>query len=330
MKKENIFLIMNALIITAAALILIFGVAPVVPDEPEDRLFGQAVELRDEKTIDELPSGSGFKIVHKSYQAHDLSGDAVGTVYRVIARNGYRFDEDDDYGVIELLVGIQDEEVFVEVVEIRQTSTYLAGIQNYVYSFYDGVNYQEVEDIEVVNVGDLEAGATASDSTGTVKDLVWLAVAYHFDLETEEPFDLYDEFFGEDFGRSETDDEFEPTEYVKAKETVYDTEDNVIGDLYELEGVGEYEGYDGMTEGSMTIYVLLDDDNTILDIIAPEDDYGHTLSFGQNGGVFDYIETFKGETIYDPNDDDLTAGATWSKEFVNVLIRDLSEVVAND
>jgi hypothetical protein len=330
MKKENIFLIMNALIITAAALILIFGVAPVVPDEPEDRLFGQAVELRDEKTIDELPSGSGFKILHKSYQAHDLSGDAVGTVYRVIARNGYRFDEDDDYGVIELLVGIQDEEVFVEVVEIRQTSTYLAGIQNYVYSFYDGVNYQEVEDIEVVNVGDLEAGATASDSTGTVKDLVWLAVAYHFDLETEEPFDLYDEFFGEDFGRSETDDEFEPTEYVKAKETVYDTEDNVIGDLYELEGVGEYEGYDGMTEGSMTIYVLLDDDNTILDIIAPEDDYGHTLSFGQNGGVFDYIETFKGETIYDPNDDDLTAGATWSKEFVNVLIRDLSEVVAND
>jgi hypothetical protein len=330
MKKENIFLIMNALIITAAALILIFGVAPVVPDEPEDRLFGQAVELRDEKTIDELPSGSGFKILHKSYQAHDLSGDAVGTVYRVIARNSYRFDEDDDYGVIELLVGIQDEEVFVEVVEIRQTSTYLAGIQNYVYSFYDGVNYQEVEDIEVVNVGDLEAGATASDSTGTVKDLVWLAVAYHFDLETEEPFDLYDEFFGEDFGRSETDDEFEPTEYVKAKETVYDTEDNVIGDLYELEGVGEYEGYDGMTEGSMTIYVLLDDDNTILDIIAPEDDYGHTLSFGQNGGVFDYIETFKGETIYDPDDDDLTAGATWSKEFVNVLIRDLSEVVAND
>jgi len=321
MKKENIFLIMNALIITAAALILIFGVAPVVPDEPEDRLFGQAVELRDEKTIDELPSGSGFKILHKSYQAHDLSGDAVGTVYRVIARNSYRFDEDDDYGVIELLVGIQDEEVFVEVVEIRQTS---------MYSFYDGVNYQEVEDIEVVNVGDLEAGATASDSTGTVKDLVWLAVAYHFDLETEEPFDLYDEFFGEDFGRSETDDEFEPTEYVKAKETVYDTEDNVIGDLYELEGVGEYEGYDGMTEGSMTIYVLLDDDNTILDIIAPEDDYGHTLSFGQNGGVFDYIETFKGETIYDPDDDDLTAGATWSKEFVNVLIRDLSEVVAND
>jgi hypothetical protein len=322
---------MNALIITAAALILIFGVAPVVPDEPEDRLFGQAVELRDEKTIDELPSGSGFKILHKSYQAHDLSGDAVGTVYRVIARNAYRFDKDDDYGVIELLVGIRDEEVFVEVVEIRQTSTYLAGIQNYVYSFYDGVNYQEVEDIEVVNVGDLEAGATASDSTGTVKDLVWLAVAYHFDLETEEPFDIYNEFFGEVFGRSETDEDFVPTEYVQSKETIYDTGDTVIGDLYMLEGVGEYEGYGGeVFEGSITIYVLLGDDNMILDIVAPEDDYGHTLSFGQNGGVFDYIDSFKGETLSDPSDDDLMAGATWSIEFVNVLIRDLSEVVAND
>lgn len=321
---------MNALIITAAALVLIFGVAPVVPDEPEDRLFGQAVELRDEKTIDELPSGSGFKILHKSYQAHDLSGDAIGTVYRVIARNSYRFDKDDDYGVIELLIGIQDEDVFVEVVEIRQTSTYLAGIQNYVYSFYDGVNYEDIDDIEVVNVGDLEAGATASDSTGTVKDLVWLAVAYHFDLETEEPFDIYDEFFGEEFGRSETDEDFEPTEYVKSKETVYDTGDVVIGDLYTLEGVGEYEGYDGISEGSITIYVLLDDENTILDIIAPEDDYGHTLSYAENGGVFDHIETFKGETLSAPDDDDLTAGATWSKEFVNALIRDLSEVVAND
>ncbi|MFP4177612.1 MAG: hypothetical protein ACLFTZ_02505 [Acholeplasmataceae bacterium] len=331
-KKENIFLIVNTLIITVAALVLIFGVTPAVPDEPKDRLFGKTVELRDEETIEEIPSDSGFAILNESYQAYTLSGDEVGTVYRVIARNSYRYDEDDDYGVIELLVGIQDERVFVEVVEIRQTSTYLAGIQNYVYSFYDGVDYQEVEDIEVVNLEDPEAGATASDSTATVKDLVWLAVAHHFDLETEEPFDLYEELFGDDFGDSEPDEDFEPTGYVRSKETVYDQDEEVIGHLYELEGEGEYDNGFEETEGSITIYVLLDEEtNEILDIIAPEDDYGHTLSYAEgDDGVFDYVESFEGEELYAPGEDDLTAGATWSKQFVNELITDLSEVVTND
>jgi hypothetical protein len=264
---------------------------------------------------EELDTADDPSTITDKVLGKDSSGNTVGYIFVAEGRNSY--------GSMRMVVSIDGsgEIVGAQFTAIEQ-SLNMEGTRNNLQSFV-GSSIFSLEP-----TGDIVSGVTGSYNT-LLSLLEDIATSYT-DLGIEPPdeeFDLYETFFGDAFGRSETDEDFEPTEYVKSKETVYDTEDAVIGDLYELEGVGEYEGYDGMTEGSMTIYVLLDDDNTILDIIAPEDDYGHTLSFGQSGGVFDYIETFKGETLDSPSDDDLTSGATWSKEFVNVLIRALNEVV---
>lgn len=263
---------------------------------------------------EELDTADDPSTITDKVLGKDSNGDTVGYIFVAEGRNSY--------GSMRMVVSIDGtgEIVGARFTAIEQ-SLNMEGTRNNLQLFVGS----SIFDLEPT--GDITSGVTGSYNT-LLSLLEDIATSYG-DLGIEPPdedFDIYKEFFGDDFGRSETDETFEPTEYVKSKETVYDTEDAVIGDLYKLEGNGSYDagGYDG--SGSITIYVLLDESKTILDIVAPEDDYGHTLSFAKSGGVFDHLDSFKGETLHDPNDDDLTAGATWSKEFVNVLIRALNEV----
>jgi len=265
---------------------------------------------------EELDTADDPSTITDKVLGKDSSGNTVGYIFVAEGRNSY--------GSMRMVVSIDGsgEIVGAQFTAIEQ-SLNMEGTRNNLQSFV-GSSIFALEP-----TGDIVSGVTGSYNT-LLSLLEDIATSYT-DLGIEPPdeeFDLYEAFFGDAFGRSETDEDFEPTEYVKSKETVYDTEDAVIGDLYELEGEGEYKGYnDSIESGSITIYVLLDESNTILDIIAPEDDYGHTLGHAKDYGVFNHIEAFEGETLYSPSDDDLASGATSSIELVNVLIRALNEVV---
>jgi len=180
MKKQNLFLMINAVILLVISIGFLFAYQNVVPKDPEDKLFNQMVTLKDEEIINNVPSIGHYSIVHKVQTAYNAQGNKVGTVYTVMAKNGYKFDSADDFGYIELLVGIDlNNKVYVQPVKIQQTSTYVGGIQDYIYEYFQGFAFDYLLLIPVVNVGDLEAGATASESTGLVKSLVAMVINRH-------------------------------------------------------------------------------------------------------------------------------------------------------
>ncbi|PKK98794.1 MAG: hypothetical protein CVV57_04750 [Tenericutes bacterium HGW-Tenericutes-2] len=180
MKKQNLFLMINAVVLLVISLIFLFAFQNVLPKDPEDKLFNQMVTLEDEEIINNVPSIGHYTIIHKVQTAYNAKGNKVGTVYTVMAKNGYKFNPSDEFGYIELLVGVDlDNKVYVQPVKIEQTSTYVGGIQDYIYEYFQGFTFDYLLLIPVVNVGDLEAGATASESTGLVKSLVAMAINEH-------------------------------------------------------------------------------------------------------------------------------------------------------
>ncbi|MBU1141720.1 MAG: hypothetical protein KKG64_04275 [Firmicutes bacterium] len=177
MSKQNLFLVINTLILLVLGLGVILIYSTVIPLEPKDRLFGEVVSLDEEVIINNLPTIGHYEILHTVQNVFSLQGDKIGVVYHVYARNGFIETSSDEFGYIELLVGIDlEEKVYVQIVELRQTSTYNVAIQNYICEYYQGFNFSELVAIPVVNVEDLEAGVTASRSTDSVKNLVSMAI----------------------------------------------------------------------------------------------------------------------------------------------------------
>lgn len=183
MRKQNLFLGINAVILLMISILFLVFYQSSVPKEPKDKLFGQMITLGEEQIITNLPTLGHFTVVHTVQTATNNKGQEVGKVYHVIARNGYKFDSEDDFGYIELLVGIdQNQKVYVQPLSIRQTSTYVGGIQDYVINYFQGIGFGDLILIPVINVGDLEAGATASESTGLVKNMIAMAIDQHVSL----------------------------------------------------------------------------------------------------------------------------------------------------
>lgn len=177
MSKENLYLLINTIILLLVGLIVIFVFSNYVPLEPKDKLFNQVVTLDEPIVLHDIPTIGHYEVVHSVQDVLNLQGDKIGVVYHVYARNGYIETPQDDFGYIELLVGITlDNEVYVEIVRLSQTVTYNVAIQDYVNQYYQGFSFSELVGIPVVNVEDLEAGVTASRSTGSIKNLVGMAI----------------------------------------------------------------------------------------------------------------------------------------------------------
>ncbi len=177
MRKENQFLLINTAILLVIGLIFIIIYATAIPLEPKDKLFGQVINLGEETVILEVPTIGHYEVLNSVSYAYDIQGNKIGTVFHVYARNGYIQNPNDSFGYIELLVGIDlNEKVFVQIIELRQTATYNIKIQNYIYDYYQGFSFDQLVSIPVVNVEDINAGATASKSTGAIKSLVSKAV----------------------------------------------------------------------------------------------------------------------------------------------------------
>ncbi len=177
MSKENRNLLINTFVLLLLSLVIIFIYSTYMPLEPKDKLFDQVVTLDDAVVLHDIPTIGHFEVIHSVQNVFNLKGDKIGVVYHVYARNGYIETPQDDFGYIELLVGINlENEVYVEIVKLSQTSIYNVAIQNYINDYYQGFSFSELIGIPVVNVEDLEAGVTASRSTGSIKNLVAMAI----------------------------------------------------------------------------------------------------------------------------------------------------------
>jgi hypothetical protein len=330
MKRQTLFLIINALVMIVISVVLNLVVLPLVPQDPEDKLFGNILILSDKEIIEEIPEEGNFRIVHSKMNALDKNDNVIGVVYQVIARNGYTYDPEDDYGVIDLYVGIKDDKVYVEINDLRQTSTYVGGIQTYVYDVFDGIPWTDVETVEVRNVGDLEAGATASASTGTVKELVLKVVNLHYEVVDE--VDPYEAMFEESLGYaySEEDNAFAPSsELIVSKEIAYDEDDNVIGAIYKMVGSGVYNS-ESSSSGSLALYIALAEDGTVLGYMMPKDEYNHTLQTNHYLKNEAFLDSIVGDPIaaLDGNTD-IISDATNTFNLISVLLDALIQEVTS-
>ena len=178
MKRENLFLIVNSIILLVIGIGVILAFSLFVPKNPEDLLFGQAVTLGEAEVVQNVPASGNYSIVNTVQTAYSVSGDELGVVYTVKAV--YTYFQADQPGYIELLIGIDNNnKVTVQIVDLDQTVTYNSGIQNYVYEYFQGFGTDQLILIPVINLEDLDAGVTASRSTGMVKELVTKAIEYH-------------------------------------------------------------------------------------------------------------------------------------------------------
>ncbi|MDD3067324.1 MAG: hypothetical protein PHF13_00475 [Acholeplasmataceae bacterium] len=325
MKKENLWLLINTGIMLVIGIVLVIVANTVIPKEPKDRLFNQVIQLENQETVEGVPAGSSYATIDYKADAVSRSGDVLGTVYNVKVRNGYKLSADDTSGYIELLIAIDENDlVFVEIVVLNQSNWTVKGIQNYIVEYYDGVLLEQIEKFPAYDAADLEAGATAVDSTGTIKNLIIRTLKVHFNIQD----DPYIDYFGEGY-TLEDDATFIPTEHVIYKQNVKDSSGNDAGTIYELEGTGEYLGYDGISSGSITMYVLFDENAEIISILMPDSLYGHTAGFKARNDA--YLNEFIGLTILEiqaviDENVDLKTGATGSRALIDILLAALSEV----
>lgn len=324
MTKENLYLVINTIILTIIGALVLFVITTYVPTEDEDKLFNQVVELKDTRNVETIPSSGGFSVIASRSKAYNNADEEIGVVYRGLIRNSYRFSNDDAYGEIEILVGITSQDrVFVQIVTLKQTSTYIGGIQDYVYEYFRDIDYFEVEGLPVENVEEPDAGATASDSTGAIKALVLRIVDYHFGIIR----DQHEVWYGEGYTKA-IDDTFVGTDLVVNREVVRNANDAIIGYVYKMMGTTEY--YDGNT-GSISVYIAFDIDGVVIGVLLPEDEYGHSLGNFRNRN-FNYLLEFVGATVDDFDDiqlnqADIAAGASNTRGLIDTLIDALSEVI---
>ncbi len=178
MKKQNLWLLINAFILLTLSVIYLVVYQTTIPKEPKDYLFSEVVELGEAEVVTPLPTIGYYTVIHTVQTATNRQGEVVGTVYHVITRNGFKIDPKDEFGYIDLLIGIDvNNKVWVQSVTINQTSTYVGGIQDYVYEYFQGIEFSDLILIPIVNVGDLESAASVS--TGTVKSMVGMVINYH-------------------------------------------------------------------------------------------------------------------------------------------------------
>lgn len=178
MKKQTLFLIVNVVLITLLSIVFLLVYQNAIPKTETDKLFGTVVVLGEEEIVTNIPAFGNYTIVHTAAEAFNRQGEKIGMVYYV--KSVYTYFTIDDPGIIELVVGVDlKNNVTVQIVNLKQTPTYNAGIQQYVADYFQGFQTNQVILIPPMNLEEVGAGATASLSTAKVKELVALAIQYH-------------------------------------------------------------------------------------------------------------------------------------------------------
>lgn len=312
MKKQTLYLIIAAAVMLIVSVVLSMAINTAVLQEPKDLLFDQKIELKNQVNIED-PSGSSYSIIDYKAYGVDADGKTVGMVYTVKIKNGFSDSRTDlDYGYIELLVGFMDDKMYVEIVSLEQTQTYVSKIQAYIYENYQGVTYEEVQGVRTFNAApdeDIESGASATTSTNAIKELL----VRTFQEELGIVLDPYLDIFGDDY-EFVTDDDFVGDAVVTEKQDVLDASDAVVATRYLATGSNEH--------GDVTIAVTINDQGEIL--------YAeYTLldqTAGQNTSKAN-IKLYIGSNLSDLQaSGDITGGATHTYDTTMALFDSIADM----
>jgi len=326
--KQNLWLLINTGIILMIAAIFLVLLETVVPKEPKDFLFGKVIELRNETDVERAPLTGGYAIV--DFKAEAYAGSTfLGTVYNVKIKNSYTYSEDDDFGMIELLVAIDPAgKVAVQIVQLNQSNWTVKGIQRYITEKYQGILYTSVSSIPSFDAADLTAGVTATDSTSSIKAIIQKAIDIHFDLIIDDPLVT---IYGEGYVITE-DTTFVPSVLVKKREIVKNASNVDIGYVYTLTGIGDYDnGQEIVTGHSITLKFAFNVDDEVLGVIIPVELYGHTAG-NRLTKIQNYVNILVGKTASEfaaalTNPGDIVSGVTYTKDLVDILIDALVDEV---
>lgn len=315
MRRENKFLMINALIFIVLGVVVTILFSSYYPLDRDDQIFNEVITLENTEILNALPSTKDFLVVNKKYDAINQQGDMIGLVYEVVARNGYSISDEKTYGEIRLYVGIKDDKVYVEIITLEQTSNYLGNIQHYIETSFQGVHYEEIASIVPLNAADISTGASATDSTTLIKTMVTEVIMIAYDLVEEDPYHTYFET-----GYMMYEDASFESEVILSKWIIENQ-----GYIYIIEQTGPYDDNysEELQQGSITLHLIFDNEDRLLGILIPEEAYGHTTSFMNRNA--EYLELFEGLTLIEMADivnqnTDLSTGATWSKELIESMI----------
>jgi len=326
--KQNRWLLINTGIILALAALFLVLIETVVPREPQDFLFGKVVELKNETDVERAPLTGGYAIV--DYKTEAYSGSTfLGTVYNVKIKNSYTYSEDDEFGMIELLVAIDPAgKVNVQIVQLNQSDWTVKGIQRYITETYQGIPYTSVASIAPYDAADLTAGVTATDSTGSIKAIIQKAIDIHYDLIVDDPFVT---IYGEGYVIS-NDTTFVPSSLVVKREIVKNASNVDIGYVYTLTGAGDYDNGQELVVGhTVTLKFAFDVDDILRGVIIPEELYGHTAG-NRLTKIQNYVNLLVGKNASEfdaalANPGDIVSGVTYTKDLVDILIDALVDEV---
>jgi hypothetical protein len=285
----------------------------VFPTRDQDQLFNQVISLKEIKAIESKPNGE-YAIISMHYEAINNQESVIGDVYLLEIKNGY--------GVMSLYVGIQGVRIYAQNITLDQTAMYLKNIQHFIQSELNGITYDALKKVKPLDAAyDLNAGATATDSTKSIVELVIKAVEIHFDIYVDDPWIAY---YGKDYIK-EVDSTFISNTIVK-----YIINGNQT--VYSVTGTGSYEGYEEIKSGSITMHVLLDEKNDIIALLFPNNLYQHTASFLSRNTS--YLNYFLGLNLTEigltlTTYDDFSTGATGTKELIETLLKTLLNEVSN-
>lgn len=310
----------NAMVALLFVVIFLVIYGRTVPQKTEDHIFNQVVTLKNEIIIESIPQTNAYAIIKASYDAHSVSDEVIGTVYELHIKNAYAKNSSKSYGEIKVYLGIDTGGyIFVEVMILEQTSIYLENITYFISSALRQITLEELEKTIPYDAGvDLNTGATATDSTSTLLNLVIKAARIHFGTDIKDP---WVSFFGEDY---------EVINDTNVYNTVISYVIKDVGFVYEVTKTGPYEGYEGTSSGSITLQILVDVNKKIIGIIPVLEHYKHTSSYLSRNQA--HLDGFIGLTLsevrsYLNQNSDLKTGATGSKELMDQIFEILIDEV---
>lgn len=328
MKKQNLFLLINFVVLLIVGLAFVVINDKVNLKKPEDKLFGQQVELVNGQKLSSIPYMSkesvNFQMADYKWIAKDKNNKTLGFVYHAVIKNDFSLTGSGvDYGFIELLVGINLKgEVSVEYLTIYQTQWAIVGVQKYIQDYYQNVPYKNINKIPSFDA-DIVSGATAKPatvSTDAIKALVQSIVADHFHIVDENP---YEALFGVKEPQLTNDDTFVPKEYTTQKQIVSDGTSQ-LGYIYSVAGRGEYQ--DGAFD-SIVMEIVFNTEDKIIGFVLPEETYKHSGGNFKNKNV-EYLKSYVGLTVDEikavvdaAGNQDLTSGATNTRLLIDTLLK---------
>lgn len=245
----------------------------------------------------------------------DPEKTTIAFIYEVFKRN--------EYGPIRFVVSLNSQGVILGASFIILEQTYGTNLTEHNLQRFIGLNISTLAPLT-----DIRTGATGS--LNTVKEM-FADVAIEFAQSQPEPeFESEIDQLYQAFTTVSDDASFasQTTDTVLSRQVVSNTNSGAtLGYIYKLSGSTQYQ--QGGSVASIALYVYVDNDNVILVIKAPTNEYNHTLGSFYTATI-SFLDSFVGVNIFDApsTGSDIIAGATdRTKNLIVDLLEDLKEVI---